>query len=234
MKFCPVRGINYARSLLSRRKPLSDSETHVLARSLRSLSLDLEARVVEAARGTWWLRHHHNAVKAAYFYRLSGDTARLEGLLERSLNRCMVALAACDDFVMVPMEPSPPSIIGSAWYHDTDKNALKKSGLQSVAASAKANELEAAAKDASDMLLALGEDFVGSNKPASCLQSYVNTIRARTAMASLESLKEAGASICRLVLAPVAPMRYEIFIFGSFFFAVYFKIMYTYFIYITF
>lgn len=90
---CKKEGINVARVLLPRRYVTSDEDTIALSTILRKLELNVEAKVVEVSRGTWWLqqsRNHYDysnhsggVVKALYFYQLADDSSRSIALLDR-------------------------------------------------------------------------------------------------------------------------------------------------------
>jgi hypothetical protein len=90
---CKKEGKNVARVLLSRRYVTSDEDAIALSSILRKLGMDIEAKVVEVSRGTWWLQqsridggflnHSAGVVKALYFYQLAGDSSRSISLLDR-------------------------------------------------------------------------------------------------------------------------------------------------------
>jgi hypothetical protein len=100
---CPRRGVEYARVLLPKRLMGSDGATVAVSAALRTLGLTVEARAVEAARGSWWLQSPGRVdesnegsgarvVKALRFFQLAGDQQRSEALLDRALWRLSTAV----------------------------------------------------------------------------------------------------------------------------------------------
>lgn len=106
---CPRKGVEYARVLLPRRLMGSDAATVAVSAALRTLGLIIEARAVEAARGSWWLQSWPGqciasdelngetgtgmrVVKALRFFQLAGDGQRSRALLDRALWRLSTAV----------------------------------------------------------------------------------------------------------------------------------------------
>ena len=56
LRVCTLKGVEYARVLLPERRIHNDQTVHSISHILRTFGLEVEARVLEASRGTWWLQ----------------------------------------------------------------------------------------------------------------------------------------------------------------------------------
>ena len=55
---CPLKGKEYARILLPKRRIHSDATVHSICTTLRTFGLLIEARAMEVSRGLWWLQQY--------------------------------------------------------------------------------------------------------------------------------------------------------------------------------
>lgn len=187
---CKSKGMEYLRHLLPRRQITSDEDALAISSTLRSLDLIEDARVVEVARGTWWLQFNSNidsngAIKALYFYQLARDNTRSRAILDRAMWTCIIAVYACstlfNELSFMPSKPQEGSFQYTSYdsqiYFEGD-NIGKENRLFN--ALAKADELIGTIIEEDDEVGILAENLSG----------YIQAVRLRLLILVLQDSRE--------------------------------------------
>ena len=105
---CSVNGKEFARTFLLKRPLSSDKETLSISSALRAIGCESDARVVEVARGKWWLQCHKSSVKAVYFFLKAKDISKIISLCETTVSKVIHAVQRDFDGLNIKLSPKFP------------------------------------------------------------------------------------------------------------------------------
>lgn len=158
---CPHRGRDFYRVFLVSRPVRSDEDCLSVAEALRSEQFFPEAREVLVTRGSFWLKRTRflalresiafnrkaygwasvsssTLAKAAYFFFMAKDFARVELLLETAFYRCAHAVVECSFYFqqmlsIFPGPPVPPQRPGALESNCSQQNVMEEGKVHSPA-----------------------------------------------------------------------------------------------------